>query len=53
MSTLLARYLAKPTLRNAMKVTKYNREHPFASIMLDALGHGLLADCIARVRSGQ
>jgi hypothetical protein len=51
MSTLLARYLSYPTLSNARKLVAYDRKHPFASMMLDLLGHGLLARARAEVAS--
>ena len=47
MTALLAKYLAKPTHRNAMAVSKYNRAHPLAMLMLNELELGLLGDAIA------
>lgn len=47
MTTLLAKYLAKPTQANALRVAAYHRAHPFAEIMLDYLERGLLAQAIA------
>lgn len=34
MGKLLAKYAAKPTTENALRVAKYARQHPFASLML-------------------
>jgi hypothetical protein len=47
MTALLAKYLAQPTWSRAVAITKYNRKHPFAALMLSPLEQGLLADAIA------
>lgn len=44
METLLAKYLAKPTQANAIRVADYNRKHPFAECMLGRLESAVLAE---------
>lgn len=47
MSTLLAKYLAKPTEANAIRVIEYAKRHPFSPIGLSHLENGLLAEAAA------
>lgn len=51
MQSLIAKYLAKPSLANALRVAQYDKAHPFASLMLSPLESGLAAECYAIARN--
>lgn len=47
MSTLLAKFLAKPTAANAARIAQYAKRHPWSPIGLSHLEDGLLAEAAA------
>ena len=47
MQTLLAKYLAKPTLANATRIAVDNRRHPMATCFLNAVELAILDEAIA------
>jgi hypothetical protein len=53
MQHLLAKYLARPTVANALRVARYDRAHPFAALMLNHLESALCAECYAIAASSQ
>jgi hypothetical protein len=46
MFTLLARYLAKPTIANASRVAHYHRKHQFAELLLGPLERAILVEAL-------
>ncbi len=46
MTTLLAKYLAKPTAANAAKIAYYDRKHPFTNCLLNQLELAILNEAL-------
>lgn len=53
MKTLVARYLARPTYENAVRLVQYMNKHNMAMILADHLEKGIISEASARVAAGE